>query len=188
MTRPKGSKNLPKAGTDDSLEEPIIKPDKPPLNRKPAGPTWKDASSVEKSLTGTLETLGLGVGFINVVDGKIIEEGAPALAKALVDLATVDARYRKMIQGASAPGKYGPLLMAIGAIALPIAKNHASMALVKKENAPTTERLIEEVIKESQADSPIQDAKEDFVEVSASNSDTLIEEVSELPAGFVVPQ
>ena len=188
MTRPLGSKNRPKVGSEDSLEEPnlSLKPDKPPKDRKPQGPIWKEAASVEKTLTNTIETLGLGVGFINTVDGQIIEQGAAPLAKALVDLATVDAKYRKIIQGASAPGKYGPLIMAIGGIAIPIAKNHASVALEEKDKEPPTPP-IEEIVVAAHVDSPHREVVEPIIDTPQGESDTLNEEITELPEGFVVP-
>ena len=74
MTRPKGTPNKPKITNSDSVEDLIApgKPDRAPRNHKPSGPIWKESASIEKTLTGTIETLGLGVGFINVIDGKII--------------------------------------------------------------------------------------------------------------------
>ena len=198
MTRPKGSRNRSKeeieAASLETHEELGAKPDKAPRDRaapKPKGPAWAKAAQVEKTLCGTIEALGLGVGFINVIDGKIIDEGAPALAKALVDLATVDPRYRKMIEGASAPGKYGPLIVAVGGIALPIAKNHAAMALDKKAAAPSKlpeEQNIESVIQGANTSSDIMESStpanlsEDSLE-----SATLNAEVTELPNGFVIP-
>ena len=90
----------------------------------PKGATWANAKSVEATLTQTLEGIGLGVKLLNSFDGETIIAGAPKLSSALVDLATNDPRYRKFLESASAPGKYGPLLIAVGGIALPIAMNH----------------------------------------------------------------
>lgn len=191
MTRPKGSKNNPKSSSPespDNPESPNVKPDRSPRGHRSVGPVWKEAAAIEKTLTSTIESLGLGVGFINKIDGEIIGEGAPALAKALVDLATVDPRYRKMIAGASAPGKYGPLLMAIGGIGFPIMKNHAAIALAKKESAPKSDINLDDVVAAANLSTDIPERSSEANLVGGDlESDTLKDEVEELPPGFIVP-
>jgi len=98
--------------------------DKAPKGASPRGNTWVNAKSIEVSLNETIMGIGLGVKLLNSFDGETIISGAPKLSSALVDLATNDPRYRKYLESASAPGKYGPLIMAVGGIALPIAMNH----------------------------------------------------------------
>ena len=197
MTRPKGSRNKPKdpSDFDDQLREGTGggSPDTPPSGRRPQtpkGPVWKEAPSVLKTLTHTIETLGLGVGFINKIDGQYIEEGAEPLAKALVDIATVDPKFRRILVGASAPGKYGPLVMAIAGIAVPIAKNHAAIALERVENPPTANE--EEIVRQAHVSTviPVHDLSGVVDSDSITNevdSATLEQEETTLPPGIVVP-
>ena len=134
------------------------KADKAPKGNTPKGNNWASAKAIEVSLNETIMGIGLGVKLLNSFDGEIIIDGAPKLSKALVDLATNDPRYRKYLESASAPGKYGPLLMAVGGIALPIAMNHGLFDIKPKkvqevplvdpimDPAPVSEENIEPVV------------------------------------------
>lgn len=101
--------------------------DKPP--KRPHQPTvtvkgWSRAAEIEGVLFKYLQGISLGVSFLNDVDGQIISNGAADLAHELVELGKVDRRMRSMLESIAAPGKYGGLILASGAIIVPIAINH----------------------------------------------------------------
>ena len=118
MGRPAGSKNRVKDGVTPP-------PDSAPRNqREPGGISWPEGKAIQDSLTNTLEGLGYGVKLLNKSDGQDIIDGAAKLSEALVDLARKEPGYRKYLQTASVPGEFSPLIVASGAIIVPIAINH----------------------------------------------------------------
>ena len=138
---------------DTAPEQAKRKPGRPkgysPLKDKApnSGPkvSWASANAIEDSLNATIKGIALGVELLNKEDGATIAKGGPALAKAMVDLARNDPRYRKYLETMSAPGKWGPLVMSVGAIALPIAFNHNLFTPKPKKVAPTPDPLSAEV-------------------------------------------
>lgn len=100
-----------------------------PTDKAPQRPTvnvkgWNRAAEIEGILFKYLQGISLGVSFINDADGQIISKGAADLAHELTELGKVDKRFRSMLESIAAPGKYGGLLLASGAIVIPIAINH----------------------------------------------------------------
>lgn len=85
---------------------------------------WAKGDAVEKALTQALSWFGAGVAFVNPDDGKVIAKGGPAVSHELVELARVDKRLRPYLEWIAAPGKYGPLAMALAYVTLPIMANH----------------------------------------------------------------
>lgn len=102
------------------------KEDKPPKRAAGTPPIkgWTRAAEVEKVLYNYLTALSAGVAFINVGDSVAIADGSARLAHELVELGKIDKRYRGYLETLCAPGKYGGVLLATGAIVLPIAINH----------------------------------------------------------------
>lgn len=104
-TAPKGVKIAAPSRTDR----------KPKTSRK---------KSLKKPLADLFTNIGTGVMILNKTDGMAIVEGADALADALNRVAQDnDAVYRnleRMVTGSA----WGGVIMAVGAIALPIAINH----------------------------------------------------------------
>ena len=126
--RPPGAKNK-------------VASDKAPKGIKPPKVSWPEEAGVIRSLTTSLEAIGLGVGLLNKVDGESIIAGAPGLVEAMVNLGRDDKRMRKYLEAMSAPGKYGPIIMATGSILLPIAANHGlfeGFGKKKSDNLETT--------------------------------------------------
>lgn len=111
-----------------------------PTDRAPKGmrapkSQWLQEASVIRSLNTTIEAIGLGVGLLNQIDGNAITAGGPDLVEALVNLGRDDKRFRRYLEAMSAPGKYGPIVMATGAIALPIAANHGLFNMFSKSKS-----------------------------------------------------
>ena len=96
--------------------------------KRPATPPpvkgWTRAIEIENILFKYLQAISLGVTFLNADDGQIISQGAADLAHELVELGKVDKRMRGILESMAAPGKYGGLMLASGAIIIPIAMNH----------------------------------------------------------------
>ena len=111
------------------------KPDKAPAGSTRKAPSWPQGAGIQAGLTNTFQTIGLGVKFLNSVDGESIYMGSADLAAALVNLATNDARYRRFLSISSVPGNYLPILTALGGIVLPIALNHGLLGDKPKEGA-----------------------------------------------------
>lgn len=96
-------------------------------NTKPGtGPkkSWAKATQVEAALNKYVDGLSLVVSLVNPVDGTIIAKGTPAVVHEIIELARVDPKLRKTLEAISAPGKYGPLMLALGSLALPLMVNH----------------------------------------------------------------
>lgn len=89
--------------------------------------SWKRAGEVEIALNKLIEYVGLGVTFVNPVDGSSITKGGPKLARELVILGTTDLKLRRYLELVASPGKYGGLAMAILAMVVPILANHGML-------------------------------------------------------------
>jgi hypothetical protein len=85
---------------------------------------WNKAVEVENSLNRIVAGLGMGLSLINEIDGSIVAQGGPAVTHELVELAKTDKTLRKYLEWIAAPGKYGPLVMAVTGLLFPIAVNH----------------------------------------------------------------
>jgi len=120
--------------------------DKAPRGPKAPRAQWPEEASVVRSLNTSLEAIGLGVSLLNKVDGEAIISGSPDLVEALVNLGRDDKRFRRYLEAMSAPGKYGPIIMASGSILLPIAANHGLFTMFnskKPDNLETQETTSE---------------------------------------------
>lgn len=89
-----------------------------------SGKSWSDAREVETLLTNYVIGIGTGVKFLNEVDGTVIVMSGPAVVHELVELAKSDKNLQKYLTWFATPGKYGPLLLALGGVAIPILANH----------------------------------------------------------------
>jgi len=107
-------------------DNPTPKEDKPPRrpNTPPPVKGWTRAAEVEKIIYNYLTAIAAGVAFVNVDDAQAISDGAARLAAELVELGRLDRKYRGYLESLTKPGKYGGVLIATGAIVLPIAINH----------------------------------------------------------------
>jgi hypothetical protein len=123
-----------------SNSEPKENNDKPPRrpNTPPPIKGWTRAAEVEKVIYNYLTGIAAGVAFVNVDDAKAISDGAARLAHELVELGKIDKRYRGYLETLCAPGKYGGVLIATGAIVLPIAINHN---LIPQFNIPFVNQM-----------------------------------------------
>ena len=86
--------------------------------------SWPNAETVELALLRYFGTLTFVVSFVNPDDGTVIAEGAPAVAKELVELGRQDKKLRDLLEKLTAPGKYGPLALAIFPIVMGLMANH----------------------------------------------------------------
>lgn len=113
--RPRKDESAPKSNED-----------KPPRRPSAAPPSkgWTRAAEVEKIIYNYLTGIAAGVAFVNVDDAAAISDGAARLAHELVELGRIDKKYREYLEALTKPGKYGGVLIATGAIVLPIAINH----------------------------------------------------------------
>lgn len=85
---------------------------------------WANAAVVEQSLVRYMGLIGTGIGFIYPDDGTVIVKQGPDVAHELVELGKVDRRLRRYLDIIATPGKYGPLVMAVAGMVLPIMANH----------------------------------------------------------------
>lgn len=85
---------------------------------------WAKAGQVETALNRYVEMIGVGVTFINAADGSSIVKHGPAVTHELVELGKTNLKLRRYLELVSAPGKYGPLTLAIAGMVLPILANH----------------------------------------------------------------
>lgn len=100
---------------------------KPTESRRSSGtraPAWAKASEVENALNLIFKFGGAAVVAIDAVDGHAIADGGPAISKALVDLGRTDKKVRRYLEMMAAPGKYGPLTIAVAGVVVPILANH----------------------------------------------------------------
>lgn len=113
--------------------------------------TWKDADRVESNLVSTIEVIAGGLLFLPsesplYADGDALYKFGPRIAHELVVLAEHDTRLRTILSRLAAPGKYGPLVFAVGSLLLAIAANHGllpgavaeAVAQTTKGGEPTT--------------------------------------------------
>ena len=94
--------------------------------------SWPKAAGVGRSLQVSFDGIALGVALLNQKDALAIEEGAPDLIAAMIELGTNDSRYRRYLEAMAAPGKFGPIIIASSAIVLPIAANHGLFTMFSK--------------------------------------------------------
>ncbi len=99
-------------------------PKRPPESKKARARSWPQEKSVATALKAYFDSLGLMVGMVNEADGKIIAEGSDKVVEELINLARVDIKIRKLLIKLAAPGKYGPLLLAVSPILIGVAANH----------------------------------------------------------------
>lgn len=85
---------------------------------------WARAAEVETALTQFVQYAGMGLQVINRVDGQIIAQGGPAVVTALVEIAKTDTKLRRYLEMAATPGKYGPLVLAVLGVVIPVMANH----------------------------------------------------------------
>ena len=97
-------------------------------NRNPpsatSGKGWREAREIEALLNQYVIGIGTGVTFVNKFDGEVIVTSGPAVVHELVELAKSDKNLQKYLTWLATPGKYGPLLLALGGVAIPILANH----------------------------------------------------------------
>lgn len=91
---------------------------------RPKGPTWAKASAVEKYLNEIVSLAGTALIFVNPADSRVILEGGPRIVHELVELAKSEPALRRYLELSAAPGKYGPLTVAVAAVVIPIMVNH----------------------------------------------------------------
>lgn len=89
-----------------------------------SGKRWTEAVEVEKLLANYVIGIGTGIKFVNEFDGTTIVDNGPAVVHELVELAKSDKNLQKYLMWFATPGKYGPLLLALGGVAIPILANH----------------------------------------------------------------
>lgn len=97
---------------------------KSPGSKGTRATAWANAAVVEAALTKYLAGIGLVVSFVNPLDGECIASGAEAVAHELVELGRADKNLRKRLEFIATPGKYGPLVMSLTPIVIPIMANH----------------------------------------------------------------
>lgn len=95
-----------------------------------SGATWSRAKEVESILN---EYIGHAtVGFVFAAkfdpafkkDALVVGSKAPSVVHELVELAKDDKNLRRTLELITAPGKYGPLTVAILGLVIPIMQNH----------------------------------------------------------------
>lgn len=90
-------------------------------NRKPS---WPNAGAVEVHLTEMVNMAGTALIFVNAEDSRIILQGGPRIVHELVELAKTEPALRRYLEMSAAPGKYGPLTLAILGVMIPVMVNH----------------------------------------------------------------
>jgi hypothetical protein len=139
-TAPKRGRGRPKKNLGAAFAQEIFTPrDKAPKTVKSSAPKWNKEADVAKALETTFGAISFGVSLLNQADGAAIDQGSPALINALIDLARTDHKFRKYLESFAAPGKYGPLVIAFGGIALPIAANHGLFNMFSKKDTDNLE-------------------------------------------------
>jgi len=92
-----------------------------------SGRSWPKAAEIETLLSNHVRMLGAGLALVNEVDGTVIATGGPDVIHELVELAKTDKGLRRYLEWLATPGKYAPLILAIGGVAMPILANHDLM-------------------------------------------------------------
>lgn len=101
-------------------------------------PNWSKAPTVQAALEKYFNGLAFAIQLVNPEDGRIIASGSADVATALVNLGRQDKQWRKWLEKASAPGKYGELMLALGfGIVVPIMANHGLLPQVRIPNIST---------------------------------------------------
>jgi hypothetical protein len=85
---------------------------------------WSMASQVELVLTQYFAVFGSAVAIINPADGRPIVQGAQPVAHEIVELARSKPKWRKQLELVCKPGEYGPLMLALLPVVVPILANH----------------------------------------------------------------
>lgn len=98
-----------------------------------SGKTWARATEIETHLKSSIATIGnLVEHFVDETDGALISEHAPNIIHELVELAKDDKKLQDWLVWLSAPGKYGPLMMATMPLVTGMYLNHAAKAAMKR--------------------------------------------------------
>lgn len=98
-----------------------------------SGKTWTRATEIETHLKSSIATIGnLTEHFLDATDGQLIKEYSPDIIHELVELAKDDKKLQDWLVWLSAPGKYGPLIMATMPLVTGIYFNHAAKAAVRR--------------------------------------------------------
>lgn len=114
--------------------------DKRPKRTRRTGPTrskWPQAVAVQAALDSYFSGITGVVTFVNPIDGRILAEGQEAIVKELIELGKIDRNFRKILNRISAPGKYGPLLIALFPVVFGIAANHDLLPQFKIPGFPS---------------------------------------------------
>lgn len=130
-TKKRGRGRPPKESNNDNVNPDADSAPKRPNQKAPTNKNWSKAVEVEKALNTYLNTIGAGVSFVNENDGVAILNGSETLASELVELARNDRTYRTYLEWFTKPGKYGGVLIASGAIVIPILANHNLLPQLK---------------------------------------------------------
>lgn len=87
---------------------------------------WAAAADVEKALTESIQFLAGGAMLVPALepDASLLYDHGPNIVHELVELGRSDKRLRVFLERLAAPGKYGPLAVAIFPLVLGIATNH----------------------------------------------------------------
>lgn len=94
-----------------------------------SGKSWPKAAEVETLLTRYVTGMGIALSFVHEKDGQVIVQGGPDVVHELVELAKDERELRKYLEWLTAPGKYSGLIIAVGAIVIPIMSNHGLIRL-----------------------------------------------------------
>lgn len=94
-----------------------------------SGKSWPKAAEVETLLTRYVTGMGIALSFVHEKDGQVVAQGGPDVVHELVELAKDERELRKYLEWLTAPGKYSGLIIAVGAIVIPIMSNHGLIRL-----------------------------------------------------------
>jgi hypothetical protein len=94
-----------------------------------SGKSWPKAAEVETLLTTYVNGLGIALSFVHEKDGQVIVAGGPDVVHELVELAKDERELRKYLEWLTTPGKYAPLILALGGVIIPILSNHGLIRL-----------------------------------------------------------
>lgn len=104
---------------------------------------WKKAPEVEAALNGLFAGAGWLVGIVEPFDGDVIKAGSPNVTRELINLAKDDKQLQRYLEWLATPGKYGPLILAVGGMVVPIAIHHGALNLLTpkpKQDTPDTRK------------------------------------------------
>lgn len=103
---------------------PPPKTDTAPKRSPGRPPAAARLTTLQRGLEANFTAIGMAVFAFNQFDGEAILNGSEDLAKALVNLADRNPKVRAALERMLTGASYTELLLAAGAIALPIAGNH----------------------------------------------------------------